>query len=117
MLGKIEKGINEHCLKFAESLDEDEKNDTIIPLSWSEQFITLGFTLINVNRFLSLASPESPGKLAAEDLESYDLTRERLDSTLGRWAASRRMRWRTGREGAKPNTPVGMMSVDVQLLR
>jgi hypothetical protein len=43
-------------------------------------------TPINVRRFWSLASPESPGRPAEDDLFSTDLTDQRLDETFGRVA-------------------------------
>lgn len=118
LLSKVEKdpekkAIYEHCLTFAKSLDEDEKNDMIIPLPWSEEIITFGRTPISVSRFLSLASPDSPKNPAADDLFSHDATKERLETTFGKLGSSKAFTVaKSGKAGAKPSILIGIMGAD-----
>jgi pimeloyl-ACP methyl ester carboxylesterase len=107
------KAIYDHCVKFAESLDEDEQNDMIIPLPWSEEIIGFNRTPVSVARFLSLASPDSPGKPRGDDLFSYDATAQRLDETFGKIGMS--AAFAISKEGdarTKPSLLVGMMGAD-----
>lgn len=118
LLSKIEKdpekkAIYEHCVNFAESLDEDERNDMIIPLPWSEEIISFNRTPVSVARFLSLASPGSPRNPAADDLFSHDATRERLEATFGKLGNSKAFAVAAGEKArGKPSMLVGMMGAD-----
>jgi predicted alpha/beta hydrolase family esterase len=118
LLSKIEKdpekkAIYGHCVKFANSLDEDEKNDMIIPLPWSEEIISFNRTPVSVARFLSLASPESPKNPAPDDLFSYDATNERLESTFGKIGSTKAFAVTSGgRARKKPSILIGMMGAD-----
>ena len=119
LLSKIEKdpekkAIYEHCVKFADSLDEDEKNDMIIPLPWSEEIISFNRTPVSVARFLSLASPESPKNPAPDDLFSYDATNERLESTFGKIGSTKAFAVASsgGTARRKPSMLIGMMGAD-----
>lgn len=118
LLSKIEKdpekrAIYEHCLKFASSLDEDEQNDMIIPLPWSEEIISFNRTPVSVSRFLSLASPESPGNPGPDDLFSQDATRERLEATFGKLGSSKAFAVPSDAKArGRPSILVGLMGAD-----
>lgn len=107
------KAIYEHCVTFANSLDEDEQNDMIIPLPWSEEIISFNRTPVSVSRFLSMASPESPKNPGADDLFSHDATRERLEATFGRLGSSTAFAVsKGGNAREKPSLLVGLMGED-----
>ena len=108
------KAIYEHCVRFAESLDEDEKKDMIIPLPWSEEIISFNRTPVSVARFLSLASPESPRNPSPDDLFSYDATNERLQLTFGKIGSTKAFAIASGGSTVrkKPSILVGMMGAD-----
>ncbi|RHZ74443.1 hypothetical protein CDV55_107425 [Aspergillus turcosus] len=56
--------------------------DIILPLNLSSK-VALPPDPVSARRFLSLASPDSPGKPAEDDLFSSDLTDQRLRETFG----------------------------------
>ena len=105
------KAIYEHCMNFANSLDDDEKNDMIIPLPWSEK-LYFDRTPICVRRFLSLTSPESPENPAPDDLFSSDATKVWLERTFGKLGKSEAFRVSGSSSHRKPSMLIGIMGAD-----
>jgi pimeloyl-ACP methyl ester carboxylesterase len=60
-----------------------EGDDTLLPLSMTKRIGISGDVPMSSRRFLSLASPESPGSPLEDDLFSSDLDDERLRQTFG----------------------------------
>ena len=105
------KAIYEHCLNFAESLDDDEKNDMVIPLPWSQELF-FDRTPICVRRFLSLASPKSPSHPSPDDLFSSDATKAWLEATFGKLGKSEAFRVSNSSSHGKPSMLIGLMGAD-----
>ena len=72
----------EACLEFAKATPEEKKRSTILPLHLTAK--VFGPAPLSVERFWSLASPESPeGSWGEDDLFSADASEARLKETFG----------------------------------
>lgn len=71
----------ENALSMASSTPKDKHKSTILPMDLTAPMF--GPAPVNINRFLSLASPDSPGTPSMDDYYSSDLLDERLASTFG----------------------------------
>jgi pimeloyl-ACP methyl ester carboxylesterase len=69
------------CLDLARSTPEGERRTTILPMHLTNNIF--GPAPLSVERFLSLASPDSPGNPAEDDLLSSDASDEWLRKTWG----------------------------------
>jgi pimeloyl-ACP methyl ester carboxylesterase len=105
------KAIYEHCMTFANSLDEDEQKDMIIPIPWSQE-IYFDRTPLSVSRFLSLTSPGSPAKPEPDDLFSSDATKAWLEATFGKLGKSEAFAISSSSAHGKPNMLIAMMGAD-----
>lgn len=72
----------ERAMQIVKNTKESEYRDVLLPLSISRQLF--GPAPLSIARFLSLASPESPGVPSVEDFFSSDVSEERLRGTFGR---------------------------------
>ncbi|KAL4780222.1 hypothetical protein BJX76DRAFT_54143 [Aspergillus varians] len=83
---KESPGAGEAYVKLVKFAREQPAR-TICPLELTGLVGLDGATPINVRRFWSLSSPESPAKPSEDDLFSSDLSDERLSETFGQVAA------------------------------
>lgn len=72
----------EKAMQIVKATSEKDYRDVLLPLSVSRPLF--GPAPLSVARFLSLASPDSPGNPSVEDFFSSDASEERLRSTFGR---------------------------------
>ncbi|KAJ9604820.1 hypothetical protein H2200_010935 [Cladophialophora chaetospira] len=75
------KTAYETALSIASTTPKDKHKTTILPMHLTTPI--LGPAPVNISRFLSLASPDSPGTPSMDDYYSSDLLDERLASTFG----------------------------------
>lgn len=76
------KAAYETALSIAASTPKEKHKTTILPMDVSVP--VLGPSPVNVARFLSLASPDSPAHPSMDDYYSSDLSEQRLRDTFGR---------------------------------
>lgn len=79
------RGVYEQLVEMArEAVGREEGFDTVLPIDLTSQIGYPANTALSARRFLSLVSPESPGRPSEDDLFSSDLSDERLGETFGR---------------------------------
>ncbi|PGH17792.1 hypothetical protein AJ79_00933 [Helicocarpus griseus UAMH5409] len=74
--------VFDQLVAMAKKESHVEGKDVLLPL-WMLEKIGLSDTAITATRFLSLASPDSPGAPREDDLFSSDVTDPRLQETFG----------------------------------
>ncbi|OAP64665.1 hypothetical protein AYL99_00637 [Fonsecaea erecta] len=75
----------EAALQIASSTPGEKHKTTILPMDLTTPLF--GPSPISITRFLSLASPDSPGRPAMDDYYSSDLSDQRLRETFGQIGA------------------------------
>ncbi len=75
------RNVYDECVKQAKSI-QGQRGSPSLPRYLTGR-LGYGRTFISASRFLSLASPDSPGEPSLDDLFSSDLSEEHLRSTFG----------------------------------